>query len=367
MIKLSTYRIALVLVLIHGLSLGLALGYTIFRSDPMTRYSLLSEQAITTYCNGAHVAVSEFDVRAMALELREYRKVYGPLGPTYLDTEHRGTYTPSATPPNACIYCERLDCDTDCNAYDQVEGSERKTAAQFRAEGRRQALAKSPRNESKAVLTEILAEVLPHGVIHRTTVSHHADCRSSYNCGCDPIKTSDHIFPAIIPGPDANGDIIPRVPRRKGDDIPVPPAGGFATADQATAWAKANMAPLDAMQVDLGSTPSHNAQVIVIRNNGSISEPELERRIAELQKLPIKLGPEIIRAELPTDLATHINSCPIGWHDGQVLVHRSTTSQDIATWVQKLHELAAARQSIKPVHGPGDGRCSDETCSCHRK
>lgn len=73
---------------------------------------------------------------AMALEIIEYRRAYGPLG------------------------CQFLSNDKVCTGHDEVR--------------------ESP---------------VGNGVIHRTTYAHHDGCIGHYPCGCDPIKVDDHIFP----------------------------------------------------------------------------------------------------------------------------------------------------------------------------
>lgn len=39
------------------------------------------------------------------------------------------------------------------------------------------------------------------------------------------------------------------------------------------------------------------------------------------------------------ELIKHIDSCPIGWHDGHIIAHRSVTEAEMVTWLKKLHEL----------------------------
>jgi hypothetical protein len=39
-------------------------------------------------------------------------------------------------------------------------------------------------------------------------------------------------------------------------------------------------------------------------------------------------------------LKRHIKACPIGWHKGQLKLHRATTEADVIAWLLKLEGLA---------------------------
>lgn len=43
-------------------------------------------------------------------------------------------------------------------------------------------------------------------------------------------------------------------------------------------------------------------------------------------------------------LQRHVRACPIGWHDGQLKMHRATTDADVIAWIQELERLADVRQ-----------------------
>lgn len=42
----------------------------------------------------------------------------------------------------------------------------------------------------------------------------------------------------------------------------------------------------------------------------------------------------------PDKLQQHIKACPIGWHRGQLKLHRSTVDADVIAWIQELERLA---------------------------
>lgn len=43
--------------------------------------------------------------------------------------------------------------------------------------------------------------------------------------------------------------------------------------------------------------------------------------------------------KLLQDLYTHLDYCPFGWFESQLITSRSTTESHILEWVQKLFEL----------------------------
>ena len=46
----------------------------------------------------------------------------------------------------------------------------------------------------------------------------------------------------------------------------------------------------------------------------------------------------------PDEIKRHIKACPIGWHDGQLRLHRATTEADVIAWILKLEQLVGVRQ-----------------------
>ena len=59
------------------------------------------------------------------------------------------------------------------------------------------------------------------------------------------------------------------------------------------------------------------------------------------------LDPEVLKvAQAAADvkrerdaLHEHIDRCPLGWHNGQVIHTRMTTEEDVLKWLQKLVDL----------------------------
>jgi hypothetical protein len=48
------------------------------------------------------------------------------------------------------------------------------------------------------------------------------------------------------------------------------------------------------------------------------------------------------------DLKKHVKACPIGWHQGQLRMHRATTDADVIAWILELERLAGvAPEMIK--------------------
>lgn len=45
-------------------------------------------------------------------------------------------------------------------------------------------------------------------------------------------------------------------------------------------------------------------------------------------------------------LKRHVERCPIGWHRGQLKMHRATTDADVIAWLQELERLVGIRQDI---------------------
>lgn len=43
-------------------------------------------------------------------------------------------------------------------------------------------------------------------------------------------------------------------------------------------------------------------------------------------------------------LQRHVKACPIGWHNGQLRMHRATTDANVIAWIQELERLAGVRQ-----------------------
>lgn len=46
------------------------------------------------------------------------------------------------------------------------------------------------------------------------------------------------------------------------------------------------------------------------------------------------------------DLRDHVHLCPLGWHNGRLLMSRSSSEGDVIKWLQELRELVG----IKPPH-----------------
>jgi hypothetical protein len=42
----------------------------------------------------------------------------------------------------------------------------------------------------------------------------------------------------------------------------------------------------------------------------------------------------------------HVYLCPLGWHDGRLLMSRRTTEGDVIKWLHELREMVG----IKPPH-----------------
>lgn len=40
------------------------------------------------------------------------------------------------------------------------------------------------------------------------------------------------------------------------------------------------------------------------------------------------------------ELLQHIEQSPLGWHEGKIVMHRSTTEDDVVAWLMRLKELA---------------------------
>lgn len=40
----------------------------------------------------------------------------------------------------------------------------------------------------------------------------------------------------------------------------------------------------------------------------------------------------------------HVKTCPIGWHNGQLKLHRATTDVDVIAWIQELERLVGIQQ-----------------------
>jgi hypothetical protein len=38
-------------------------------------------------------------------------------------------------------------------------------------------------------------------------------------------------------------------------------------------------------------------------------------------------------------LISHIDICPLSWHDDKVIVHKATKQSDVLDWIKKLNEL----------------------------
>jgi hypothetical protein len=45
-------------------------------------------------------------------------------------------------------------------------------------------------------------------------------------------------------------------------------------------------------------------------------------------------------------LKRHVERCPIGWHKGQLKMHRATIDANVITWILELERLVGVRQDI---------------------
>jgi hypothetical protein len=69
----------------------------------------------------------------------------------------------------------------------------------------------------------------------------------------------------------------------------------------------------------------------------------LRVRVAELEaerdrKLPIPMSAS-------DKLKCHVKACPIGWHKGQLKLHRATTTTDVTAWIQELDRLVGVQSN----------------------
>ncbi len=51
----------------------------------------------------------------------------------------------------------------------------------------------------------------------------------------------------------------------------------------------------------------------------------------------------------PDKLKQHVMACPIGWHRGQLKLHRSTVDADVVAWIQELERLVGVPQEVAAV------------------
>jgi hypothetical protein len=49
------------------------------------------------------------------------------------------------------------------------------------------------------------------------------------------------------------------------------------------------------------------------------------------------------------ELKRHVRSCPIGWHNGQLKLHRATTDTDVIAWLQQLERLVGIEQDSAAI------------------
>lgn len=48
-------------------------------------------------------------------------------------------------------------------------------------------------------------------------------------------------------------------------------------------------------------------------------------------------------------LKRHVKACPIGWHKGQLKLHRATTDADVISWIQALERLVGVQQEAEAI------------------
>ena len=46
------------------------------------------------------------------------------------------------------------------------------------------------------------------------------------------------------------------------------------------------------------------------------------------------------------ELKRHVKACPIGWHNGQLKLHRATTEVDVIAWILELERLVGTQQEL---------------------
>jgi hypothetical protein len=51
-------------------------------------------------------------------------------------------------------------------------------------------------------------------------------------------------------------------------------------------------------------------------------------------------------SDTPEALKRHVEACPIGWHGGQLKMHRATTDADVIEWILELERLVGIRQDL---------------------
>ena len=49
------------------------------------------------------------------------------------------------------------------------------------------------------------------------------------------------------------------------------------------------------------------------------------------------------------ELQRHVKACPIGWHKGQLKLHRATTDADVIAWIQELERLVGVQREAEAV------------------
>lgn len=57
------------------------------------------------------------------------------------------------------------------------------------------------------------------------------------------------------------------------------------------------------------------------------------------QRRPVGPDPVVLDA-----LKQHVRQCPIGWHRGELKLHRATTPEDVIGWIQELERLVGVAQ-----------------------
>lgn len=57
------------------------------------------------------------------------------------------------------------------------------------------------------------------------------------------------------------------------------------------------------------------------------------------------------REEAFAALMVHIDECPLGWHNEQIIAHRSVSQVEVLKWLQQLHLLRAEADPRENVPG----------------
>lgn len=65
---------------------------------------------------------------------------------------------------------------------------------------------------------------------------------------------------------------------------------------------------------------------------------------SELHALRRSAGSDPVNLKTLDALKQHVRQCPIGWHRGELKLHRATTPEDVIAWIQELERLVGVAQ-----------------------